>query len=128
MQDTGGLQVDRPRQSLPTMRHFSRLFVALFLAVPLQLAPSRAALPVAADTAIPTAPTLFVLGDSTARNIGKGKNGEPVAGWGTPLENYFDPAKITVANVAHAVNRAAPITISRVTGRERESAITRAPA
>ena len=47
-------------------------------------------------------PTVFVLGDSTARNSGKGKSGEPVAGWGTPLEAYFDPAKVTVANVAHA--------------------------
>ena len=48
------------------------------------------------------APTIFVLGDSTARNDGKGKNGEPVAGWGTPLAAYFDPAKASIANVAHA--------------------------
>src|SRR5471032_2195710 len=47
-------------------------------------------------------PTIFVLGDSTARNTAKGKNGEPCAGWGTPLADYFDPAKATVANVAHA--------------------------
>ncbi|MBI5771568.1 MAG: hypothetical protein HZA93_27590 [Verrucomicrobia bacterium] len=47
-------------------------------------------------------PTIFVCGDSTARNTAKGKNGEPCAGWGTPLADYFDPAKATVANVAHA--------------------------
>src|SRR6185436_7743997 len=48
------------------------------------------------------APTIFVLGDSTAHNTAKGKNGEQCAGWGTPLAEYFDPAKATVANVAHA--------------------------
>jgi lysophospholipase L1-like esterase len=47
-------------------------------------------------------PTLFVLGDSTARNSGKGKSGEPVLGWGTPLADYFDADKVAVANVAHA--------------------------
>jgi hypothetical protein len=47
-------------------------------------------------------PTIFVVGDSTARNTGEGRNGEPVAGWGTPLADYFDPAKVTVANVRPA--------------------------
>ena len=47
-------------------------------------------------------PTIFVLGDSTARNTGNGRNGQPCAGWGTPLADYFDSAKIAVANVAHA--------------------------
>ena len=47
-------------------------------------------------------PTIFVCGDSTARNSAKGKSGEPCAGWGTPLADYFDPAKASVANVAHA--------------------------
>jgi lysophospholipase L1-like esterase len=50
----------------------------------------------------PAIPTIFVLGDSTARNSGNGRNGQPVAGWGTPLADYFDPAKATVANVGHA--------------------------
>ncbi|MEO7415152.1 MAG: GDSL-type esterase/lipase family protein [Opitutaceae bacterium] len=49
-----------------------------------------------------TKPTIFVLGDSTARNSGKGKSGEAVEGWGTPLANYFDAEKVTIANVAHA--------------------------
>jgi rhamnogalacturonan acetylesterase len=47
-------------------------------------------------------PVLFVIGDSTARNNATGKNGEPCAGWGTPLADYFDRDKITVANFAHA--------------------------
>lgn len=47
-------------------------------------------------------PTIFVLGDSTARNTAKGKNGEPCAGWGTPLADYFDAEKVSIANVAHA--------------------------
>lgn len=47
-------------------------------------------------------PTIFVCGDSTARNNGAGRNGQPMVGWGTPLAEYFDSAKVTVANVAHA--------------------------
>jgi lysophospholipase L1-like esterase len=54
----------------------------------------------AADAA--AKPTIFVLGDSTARNNGNGRGGQPVAGWGTPLADYFDPGKAAVANVAHA--------------------------
>lgn len=57
---------------------------------------------VAADEPTSGKPTIFVLGDSTARNTAKGKNGEPCVGWGTPIADYFDPAKVTVANVAHA--------------------------
>ena len=55
----------------------------------------------AADAA-PRLPLIFVLGDSTARTSGSGKNGTPMAGWGTPLADYFDREKTTVANVAHA--------------------------
>lgn len=47
-------------------------------------------------------PTIFVCGDSTSKNSGKGKNGNPVAGWGTPIATFFDPAKVTVNNVGHA--------------------------
>jgi lysophospholipase L1-like esterase len=47
-------------------------------------------------------PTIFVCGDSTARNSGNGRNGTPVQGWGTPIAEFFDPAKATVSNVAHA--------------------------
>src|SRR5512143_218297 len=47
-------------------------------------------------------PSIFVCGDSTSKNSGKGKNGEPVAGWGTPIADFFDPAKVTIKNVGHA--------------------------
>jgi rhamnogalacturonan acetylesterase len=47
-------------------------------------------------------PTIFVVGDSTAHNNSKGKNGEPCVGWGTPFAEYFDAGKVTIANVAHA--------------------------
>jgi lysophospholipase L1-like esterase len=47
-------------------------------------------------------PTIFVCGDSTAKNAGNGKNGSPVQGWGTPIAAFFDPAKAIVSNVGHA--------------------------
>jgi rhamnogalacturonan acetylesterase len=47
-------------------------------------------------------PSIFVCGDSTSKNSGKGKSGEPVAGWGTPIAEYFDSAKVTIKNVGHA--------------------------
>jgi rhamnogalacturonan acetylesterase len=54
------------------------------------------------DSTIDRKPTIFVCGDSTAKNSGVGKNGSPVAGWGTPIAAYFDPAKVVVSNVGHA--------------------------
>lgn len=56
----------------------------------------------AAAERVSAQPSLFVVGDSTARNTGRDPHGVPLAGWGTPLADYFDPAKITVVNVAHA--------------------------
>src|SRR5882672_1783106 len=47
-------------------------------------------------------PSIFVCGDSTAKNSGNGKNGEPVAGWGTPIAGFFDAAKVVIKNVGHA--------------------------
>jgi lysophospholipase L1-like esterase len=47
-------------------------------------------------------PTIYVCGDSTARNSARGKNGEPCQGWGTPIAQFFDSDKVTVNNVAHA--------------------------
>jgi lysophospholipase L1-like esterase len=55
----------------------------------------------AADTPA-SPPTIFVIGDSTAHNNGKGRSGEAMVGWGTPLADYFDPARAVVNNVAHA--------------------------
>ncbi|MBC7783233.1 MAG: hypothetical protein H7144_05285 [Burkholderiales bacterium] len=62
-----------------------------------------AARTLAADEAVPAAkPTIFVCGDSTAKNNGKTKEGLQMQGWGTPIAAYFDPAKVTVSNVGHA--------------------------
>ncbi len=47
-------------------------------------------------------PAIFVCGDSTAKNSGHGRNGQPVAGWGTPIASFFDPDKVIVKNVGHA--------------------------
>jgi rhamnogalacturonan acetylesterase len=47
-------------------------------------------------------PSIFVCGDSTSKNSGKGKSGEPVAGWGTSIAEFFDSSKVTVKNVGHA--------------------------
>jgi len=55
-------------------------------------------LPVPAD---PSLPTLFLIGDSTVRNgRGDGANGQ--WGWGEPLVDFFDAAKINVVNRAVA--------------------------
>ena len=60
-------------------------------------APDLAANPAAAVGALnPALPTLFIAGDSTAAK----NNGNPIQGWGVPLADYFDPAKINVANHA----------------------------
>jgi rhamnogalacturonan acetylesterase len=49
--------------------------------------------------AIPSLPTLFLVGDSTVRNgHGDGANGQ--WGWGEPLVEFFDTAKINVVNRA----------------------------
>jgi rhamnogalacturonan acetylesterase len=49
-----------------------------------------------------TKSSIFVCGDSTAKNTSPGKNGEPLVGWGTPIANYFDSDKVLIKNVAHA--------------------------
>lgn len=43
----------------------------------------------------PTLPTLFIVGDSTARN-------QADLGWGDHFAHYFDTTKINIANRAHA--------------------------
>jgi rhamnogalacturonan acetylesterase len=53
-------------------------------------------LPTAKD---PKLPTLYLVGDSTVRN-GKGDGANGQWGWGEPLVDYFDPAKINVVNRA----------------------------
>jgi lysophospholipase L1-like esterase len=61
-------------------------------------APSLASLhlPVPANPALPT---LFLIGDSTVRN-GHGDGAGGQWGWGEPIFNLFDPAKIDVVNRA----------------------------
>jgi lysophospholipase L1-like esterase len=77
-----------------------------FLRLALTLAFTAAALlrVVAADDTAASSgtPTIFVCGDSTSKNSGNGKDGQPVAGWGTPIADFFDPAKAVVNNVGHA--------------------------
>ncbi len=60
---------------------------------------ASAAAPVATTAAKPAAnlPSIIVCGDSTAKNTGRGAQG-----WGTAIEAYFDPAKVTINNQAHA--------------------------
>jgi lysophospholipase L1-like esterase len=51
------------------------------------------------EPANPNLPTLFLIGDSTVRNgRGDGANGQ--WGWGEPIADYFDAAKINVVNRA----------------------------
>lgn len=47
-------------------------------------------------------PSIFVCGDSTVKNSGNGRNGQPAAGWGTPIAGFFDAQKVEVKNVGHA--------------------------
>lgn len=53
-------------------------------------------LPTPAD---PKLPTLFLIGDSTVRN-GRGDGADGQWGWGEPIAELFDPAKINVVNRA----------------------------
>jgi lysophospholipase L1-like esterase len=61
---------------------------------PAQDLPSNPAATVA--TLNPALPTIFVAGDSTAAK----NNGNPIQGWGVPFADYFDPAKVNIANHA----------------------------
>jgi len=66
-------------------------------AAPAVVAPDLAAKPIERGTALnPKLPTLFVAGDSTAA---KGA-GVRQQGWAVPVADYFDPAKINIANRA----------------------------
>ena len=47
----------------------------------------------------PALPSLILVGDSTVRN-GQGDGANNQMGWGEPLADYFDPAKINVVNRA----------------------------
>jgi len=60
-------------------------------------APAVAASPDASAPAASSLPAIIVCGDSTAKNNARGAQG-----WGTAIAAYFDSAKVTVNNVAHA--------------------------
>lgn len=47
----------------------------------------------------PSLPSVILIGDSTVRN-GHGRGDNNQWGWGAPLHQYFDPAKINVVNRA----------------------------
>ena len=51
------------------------------------------------EPANPKLPTLFLIGDSTVRN-GRGDGAGGQWGWGEPIVDYFDAAKINVVNRA----------------------------
>jgi len=88
------------------LRLWSRRFCALVLLISCLVARAQQSAP-ANTTATPAAPTtatasakipgIFVCGDSTAKNNGKGAQG-----WGTAIDAYIDPGKAKVNNVAHA--------------------------
>lgn len=60
--------------------------------------------------AAPTSkPSIFVCGDSTSKYNGNETmekltvlRGKEMAGWGTPIAQFFDPEKVNVVNVGHA--------------------------
>jgi rhamnogalacturonan acetylesterase len=51
------------------------------------------------DPANPSLPSLILIGDSTVRN-GHGRGDQNQWGWGAPIAEFFDPAKINVVNRA----------------------------
>lgn len=59
-------------------------------------AAARRGLPTPANPALPS---LILIGDSTVRN-GRGDGGNGQWGWGEPIADLFDPAKINVVNRA----------------------------
>jgi lysophospholipase L1-like esterase len=78
----------------------ARAQTAAALATP--TAPAASATP--ATTPAASVPTIFVCGDSTAKNNDKTKDTPPrqMQGWGNPIADYFDSAKVKINNVGHA--------------------------
>ncbi len=84
-----------PRPMIPPpVRWHSR--VMIILAAMCLLGPGRLA---AGEPAAET-PRIIIVSDATARNSGPGRNGQPLAGWGAPLADYFDPTRVTIFNVS----------------------------
>jgi lysophospholipase L1-like esterase len=85
------------------MKFLRSFILALFASGPLAFAQNSTPAPDLASNPAPQAgalnpalPTIFIAGDSTAA---KGR-GETQQGWGVPFADYFDPAKVNVANRA----------------------------
>ena len=74
--------------------------LALLASLTATLAPAQTPTP----TPAPAQPTLWIIGDSTARidAPADASKPEPRVGWGTPIAAFFDPAKIRVVNAAKA--------------------------
>jgi len=87
------------------MRNFKAAGLVAGLSFLAALAASAAAAGLAATQPVAATgkkPTIFVCGDSTAKNSGPGRNGGQIQGWGTPIASLFDPNRATVNNVGHA--------------------------
>lgn len=90
-------------QIKPTVARFSRFSALLLLATSVAFAqtsleppPTPAQTSVAPSTPLnPNLPTVFIVGDSTARN-------QADLGWGDHFAHYFDTTRINVANRARA--------------------------
>jgi lysophospholipase L1-like esterase len=79
------------------MRQLAVFFLTLLGCAGQTPAPDLASNPASAAPAInPALPSLFIAGDSTAAR-GRGASQQ---GWGVPLAEYFDPAKINLVNRA----------------------------
>ncbi len=81
------------------MRLRQTLFVVILVCLWHGAAAAQTATPKPAPspTPDPKLPSLFVVGDSTARN-----NANGARGWGDPFASHFDPKKINVVNRARA--------------------------
>lgn len=79
--------------------HLRLLIIAFFplLAFAQTPAPDLASNPAATVAPLnPALPTIFIASDSTAAK----NSGKPTQGWGVPFADFFDPAKVNVANRA----------------------------
>jgi rhamnogalacturonan acetylesterase len=83
--------------------------VVVLIGVTLVGAMNRICVAADAPAAPATRPTIFVCGDSTSKYSGSetmenlsARGGKSMAGWGTPIAQFFDPAKVAISNVGQA--------------------------
>lgn len=82
---------------IPLVR-FAAFFLPLLACAQAPLPPPLPSGPLEVPPLNPALPTIFIAGDSTAAR----DKGQPIQGWGVPFADYFDPAKVNVANHARA--------------------------